>query len=212
VSQIAIYVEGGGDSTAQKSALRQGFDALLEPQKNAARKKRIRWKLVCCGSRNEAHDAFVHACAVEPGAFNVLLVDSEGPLSELAPTVPVSRRDYLMGRECGWRIGTAEPERIHLMVQCMEAWILSDQRAVVAYYGQGCNQNALPRRNDLEQEPKASLHGSLVNATRATQKGEYKKIKHGSELLGMLAPEAVAARCRHFGIFAGSLDAFISTN
>ena len=49
---IAIYIEGGGDSSSGKAQLRMGFDALLHPQKNAARARKMGWKLVLCGGRN----------------------------------------------------------------------------------------------------------------------------------------------------------------
>jgi hypothetical protein len=52
VTSIAIYIEGGGDSTSSKAQLRQGFDALLAPQKDAARARKMHWKLVLCGGRN----------------------------------------------------------------------------------------------------------------------------------------------------------------
>jgi hypothetical protein len=47
MTSIALYVEGGGDSGAGRAALRQGFDELLAPQKNAARAR-------CSGRRCRA--------------------------------------------------------------------------------------------------------------------------------------------------------------
>lgn len=87
MTEIAIYVEGGGTSAQQKAVLRQGLDALLEPQKRAAQGKKVRWKLVCCGSRNEAFHAFRNASKQAPGGVTtVLLVDSESPFSPAAGT------------------------------------------------------------------------------------------------------------------------------
>lgn len=40
MTAIAIYVEGGGDSTDQKGELRRGFDALFKAAKSRAREKR----------------------------------------------------------------------------------------------------------------------------------------------------------------------------
>ena len=37
MTEIAIYVEGGGDTAQQKAELRNGFDELLNSQKQAAR-------------------------------------------------------------------------------------------------------------------------------------------------------------------------------
>lgn len=41
MSEIAIYVEGGGDSAQQKAELRQGFDSLLGRLKSRALEKGI---------------------------------------------------------------------------------------------------------------------------------------------------------------------------
>ena len=48
--QIVIYVEGGGDNSQCRSEIRNGLDALLRKQKQAAQRKNIGWKLVPCGS------------------------------------------------------------------------------------------------------------------------------------------------------------------
>lgn len=58
---IAIYVEGGGDSAQQKAELRQGLDALLHEQKQAARDKRLGWKTIPGGGRQQTFDAFRNA-------------------------------------------------------------------------------------------------------------------------------------------------------
>jgi len=43
VTEIAIYVEGGGDTPDQKAELRRGLDGLLDNVKSKAREKRLRW-------------------------------------------------------------------------------------------------------------------------------------------------------------------------
>jgi hypothetical protein len=63
---IAIY-EGGGDTAQQKSDLRVGFDQLLKQQKQAARNKRLHWKIVPSGSRNSAFGAFMNALRFSDG-------------------------------------------------------------------------------------------------------------------------------------------------
>lgn len=81
MTEIAIYAEGGGDTTAQKAELRQGFDGLLNAVKSRAREKRIGWKLVCRGGREATYRACINALHVSPNAINVLLVDAEMPVA-----------------------------------------------------------------------------------------------------------------------------------
>lgn len=88
---IAIYVEGGGDGAGGKAQLRQGFDALFAPQKDAARARKLRWRLVMCGARNTAFEAFERATAAPGSELVVLLVDAEGPVSSSAPRRAASR-------------------------------------------------------------------------------------------------------------------------
>ena len=82
MTQIAFYVEGSGDTAQQKAELRQGFDGLLERVKSSARAKRLGWKLACCGDRRAAYEAFINGVRMNPGAIDVLLVDSEDPVEQ----------------------------------------------------------------------------------------------------------------------------------
>lgn len=82
---IAIYVEGGCDSAGGRALLRQGFDALVEPQKTAARARRIGWRLVPCGSRNAAFEKFQQATELRDSDIVALLVDAEAPVANAAP-------------------------------------------------------------------------------------------------------------------------------
>lgn len=206
MTSIAIYIEGGGDSANGKAQLRQGFDALLEPQKNAARARNMRWKLVLCGGRNVTFDAFQHATRMAGSEIVVLLVDAE---ALVATSTPTGRATHLATRD-GWNLEGATAERVHLMTQCMEAWIVADAETLAAFYGKGFHRGALPKRNVLDDEPKASLYTALEAATKQTQKGSYGKIKHASELLKRLKPAIVATRCTSFQDFTKSLDAAIT--
>jgi hypothetical protein len=205
VTGVAIYVEGGGDSRDSRAQLRQGFDALLEPQKTAARARRLHWKIVLCGGRNATFDAFQRATVTAGSEVVALLVDAEGPV---ANATPAGRVAHLTERD-GWDLEAASAERVHLMTQCMEAWIVADVETLAAFYGQHF-RSVLPRRNVLDDEPKASVYAALDAATRDTQKGSYGKIKHASELLNRLRPATVAARCTSFRRFTTWLDAAIS--
>jgi len=187
--EIAIYFEGGGNSGETKAALRLGMSAFLKPLVDMVRQRRSRWSIVSCGGRDQALDAFCDALNQEPEKFNVLLVDSEAAVVGL-PRAHLQQRD-------GWDLAAAQEDQVHLMAQCMEAWLVADPDALAAYYDQGFNANALPRRINLEEEPKVQIYSALENATRQTQKGSYGKIKHASELLKKVSAEKAQTRCRH---------------
>ena len=74
-------MEGGGDSKDTKAALRVRMDALLGTLKQSARERELRWKLVCCGPRNEAFRHFRNALRDRDYGTVVLLVDAEDPVA-----------------------------------------------------------------------------------------------------------------------------------
>ena len=190
MSGIAIYMEGGGTGKENRAALRQGMDAFLQSLKEAARNKALRWKLVCCGPRDEAFRGFRNAVNNGEDVVNVLLVDAEGPVEQ-------SSRNHLTGRD-HWDLGFAEEEWVHLMVQAMEAWIVADPEALAAYYGrQGFRVNQLPRAKNLEAVPKADVTSALDGATRRTRKGTYHKIRHAGDLLKRIDASKVKSRYAH---------------
>jgi hypothetical protein len=206
VNSIAIYVEGGGDSQAGRAALRQGLDALLAPQKNNARKLRIRWKTVLCGGRNDAFAAFHHATENKTADVVVLLVDSE---ERVANSAPEGRVAHLAARD-GWIFEEILADRVQLMTQCMEAWIVADPEKLEVFYGQGFRSNSLPKRAVLDEEPKKSLFTALDAATKDSKKGSYGKIKHASKLLEIIRPAMLAKRCKSFRHLIHFLDATIA--
>ncbi len=188
MSSIAIYMEGGGKKRANSRAmLRTGMDAFLAEIKNAYRAKEWHWKLVACGGRDEAYKGFRNGDA----DIVVLLVDSEEPVGK--STKPT---DHLIARD-KWNLHNANDDHIHLMVQSMEAWIVADPDALAAYYGQGFQKNALPRRQNLEKVNKDDIGDSLDRATQKTQKGKYHKIQHARHLLQRINPAIARKRCPH---------------
>jgi hypothetical protein len=216
---IAIYVEGGGETAQQRAELRVGMDQLLGAEKQAARDKRLQWRVVFSGGRDSAFGAFENASRRPSGdQLCVLLVDSEGPIDNehevdpgAADVVEVlernarARRDYLSRRD-GWDFGVIEPETIHLMVQCMETWFVADPESLSNYYGTGFRKTALPVRKNLEEEPKVEVYKKLAKATRATKKGEYSeanhaKVTHAKEILGRIDPNVIADRSSRFATF-----------
>ena len=214
---IAIYLEGGGagaGSAQQKADLRTGMDALLATQKQAARDKKLGWKLIPCGSRNQAFDAFDHALQqADEDTLLVLLVDSENAIAKETKDADANaqaRVKHLTQRD-NWDLSAVAPKQIHLMVQCMEAWIVADPEELAAYYGKRFHAKSLPNRQDLEEEPKPDLLDKLKKATQKTQKGEYAKIKHASNLLARIDQGRVSQRCARFATFTAWLSSEIAT-
>jgi hypothetical protein len=135
----------------------------------------------------------------------VLLVDSEeAPDSDPFPTAQ-QRISHLQTRD-RWDLRGVDPQTVHLMVQCVEAWIVADPEALALHYQRGFRVNRLPARMNLEEEPKTGTYAKLATATAGTQKGAYAKISHASKLLGLVDPAKVAARRRHFRLFTNWLD------
>ena len=189
---LRLFVEGGGDRRVGARALRNGFQEFLGQVRARARERRLRWHLVMCGSRREAYERFLREAASSTDEFIVLLVDSEAEVTK-APKAHLAER---AGDEwTAW--DQALDDQVHLMVQTMETWLVADAEALRAYYGGRFNSNVLPKRPDLEKVPKENVGPALARATLKTQKGEYHKIRHASELLARIDPEKVQARCRH---------------
>ncbi len=213
MKEIAIYLEGGGDTPEGRAALRTGMDVLLRTQKEAARAKKLRWKLVPSGGRQQTFDAFRHALKQASNeTLVVLLVDSEDPIApetEDADANAAARVQHLTQRD-NWDLSGVDPKQVHLMVQCMEAWIVSDSEAVAAYYEKDFHAKSLPTRRNLEEESKRDVLDKLKKATRNTKKGEYAKIKHASKLLERIDPAKVAERCPRFATFTKWLDEMIT--
>lgn len=218
MSEIAIYVEGGGDSAQQKAELRQGFDGLLGKLKSQALEKGMGWKLVCCGGRQAAYNSFKNALKTEPKAINVLLVDSEAPIAPLTGNRINDARavlDHLKRRDA-WDLTGVPAQHVHLMVQCMEAWIVADPAALAIFYGQHFRATQLPGNANLENESKTDLADKLERATsdqgkNKIPKGRYAKIRHGSQLLKLIDPAKVSARCPRFGLLTTWLENTINT-
>lgn len=213
---IAIYVEGGGDTAEQKKELRTGLDALLGSQKRAAQEKRLGWKTIPCGGRQQTYEAFVNERRFgDTETLCVLLVDSEDPIaSETKGKSEVNaqvRKRHLEKHEPSWDLSAVSEDHVHLMVQCMEAWIVADSDALARYYGQHFRAASLPNRANLEEVLKGRIYDALNEATRNTQKGPYAKIKHASKLLAIVSPDKVAARCQRFKTFTAWLSRIIES-
>jgi hypothetical protein len=198
VKEIRIYVEGGGDKSDTRAAIREGFSKFLQPLCQLARKHRIRWSVTACGGRDSAFEIFRTAMETYTDAFLVLLVDSESPVAG-------GRWKHVHGG-----VGELSEDHCHLMVQTVEAWLIADPEALAEYYGKGFRRGALPRHENIEAVPKDNLYKSLQKAVAETKKERYEKIRHCADLLARLNPDRVRERAKHCDLLFQTLEARIS--
>lgn len=195
---MKLYVEGGGDSTALKTACREGFSKFLEKAGFKGRMPRV----VACGSRSDAFDSFCTAIRNREPA--ILLVDSEVSVLEAAQPGDTAKREdrdqwlpwlhLQQNQGDGWNAPEgSEDLQCHLMVQCMEAWLLADRATLKQFFGQGFKDNALPAvTHTLEVIEKAKIYNALATATRDCKtKSAYGKGEHSFKLLAMIDPDKV---------------------
>jgi Domain of unknown function (DUF4276) len=179
-----LFVEGGGDHNhALKAECRRAFRERLERAGLEMRHLQV----VPCGGRHQAYRQF--CTAIRSGEPALLLVDAEAPVVVENPWQHVARRP---GDKWDQPEGATE-EQLHLMVQCMEAWLLADRRALREYFGQGFQESSLPAATrGVEEVGKSDLYDSLEKATRKTKtKGAFAKGKHSFKLLAMLDPDLI---------------------
>ena len=202
---IAIYLEGGGDGLDTKDALRRGMEAFLSQLREAAREKGMPWKLVACGSRTTAFNGWDKGRSDARYPIRLLLVDAEGPVSHgFAEHLATLQEDQ-------WPISDSDEDRVHLMVQVMETWIIADAPALVCYYGKGFREEALPSKKPLEDVLKYDIRHALRNATKETHSGRYHKTRDAPDLLAKMNPGRVRQRCpaceRLFTVVSGLIQA-----
>ena len=193
VRNVAIYVEGGGQTSATKDPLRRGLAQFLKPVVDVVREKRIRWRLVVCGGRQQAYEAFVDAVENEPDVYNMLLVDSEEPIPiSTGPWTHLRNR-----RGDAWQQPPgADDARCHLMVACMEAWFLADPAGLKRHFGSQLNESKLPRCDEAESRGKDAIYIALNSAVAAAPAREYQKIRDGAKLLETIDPGVVRMHCK----------------
>ena len=186
---VKLFVEGGGPGKMQKSNFRQGLGKFL---KEAGLRGKMP-QITPSGSRQEAYGAYCHELA--GGKPAVLLVDSEGPVSESHRAGAFAEWrpwQHLMQHDNWKKPPTASDADCHLMVQCTESWFLADPQALKVRFGQGFQQNQLPKGRSLEDIPKRDVLRGLQEATRKCETaGQYDKGKHSFELLGRIDPAKV---------------------
>lgn len=186
-----VYVEGGGDRRDLKTRCRKGFSKFFEKAGLEGRMP----KVIACGGRKAAYDDFCTALQIAKAEeFIVLLVDSEDPVPDgMEPWVHLAAREG-----DGWtKPSAADNDNAHLMVQCMETWFLADKEALKSYFGQGFNEQALPKNPELERIPKRDILDGLKRASSRTTKGIYSKGDHSFVILSLIDPSKVQGASKH---------------
>ena len=179
---LYLCVEGGGsDSTDLRAECRRGFRTLLERAGFAGRMPR----LVACGGRREAFNAFCNHLAL--GHAVLLLVDSEEEVSAASPWAHVAQR-----KGDGWKqpAGSTD-DHLHFMVRSMEGWLLADRDALAEYYGSGFATNQLPPQKPVDTIDRHDAVKALEAASKHTRKGKYAKGEHSFDLLCRVSPTKV---------------------
>jgi hypothetical protein len=194
--EVRIYVEGGGDTNDTLTRCREGFRKFFDKLLGDCSKP----KVIACGGRKKAFDLWQQNLNV-PGVFCILLVDSEEPVQDgKGPWQHLAQR-----KGDGWsKPPGITDDHCHLIVPCMEAWLIADVQALAAYYNGGFNAKKLPQQRNIEEIPKEDLYKKLADATRATKKkGTYGKGAHSFDLLGLIDPGKVEERsARHMARLA----------
>ena len=190
---IKFHVEGGVNKN-QDGEMREGFRKFFAGLDEAVRARGNSVRFVLHGSRRKAYEQFCAALQDEPGAYHVLLVDSEDPVAHRGECWR-----HLQERQAdGWeRPAGVEEAQCQLMAEAVEAWFFADREAVEAFYGPGFQTSSLPSRQNIEQIPKSEHIASLEAATKQTKKEQYHKKKHPPALLSRMSAEKVRARAWH---------------
>ena len=190
---ISLYVEGGGDSKAMRSLLREAVRTLIEKAGFGGKMPHI----VASGSRNDAFDDF--KTAIQQGKTALLLIDSEAPVkSEHQQGEPEDWKPWLhlktRSNDATWeQPADCDDTDCHFMVEAMENWLLVDPDLLKTFFGSEFNANALPQNSSIEKVNKYTALKALQRASSQCQK-QYKKGDISFRLLAQLDPNILRVK------------------
>jgi hypothetical protein len=202
---MTIFVEGGGDSKEQIVRCREGFRKLIEKAGFTRPKSPA---ITACGGRGRAYDKFKTFAAVSYSGYAILLVDSEDPVNGAEETTDSDAAWKHLRTRDGWeRPAGAENDQAQLMVTCMETWLMADQKAFKAFFGQRLHPNALLPLHNLEARTRHEVQEALQHATRDCGKDRtYAKGEKSFKVLAELDPATLKYHLLHFRRFIATLD------
>ena len=167
VTELRIYFEGD-------VALRPGFHRFLNEIVEAARSRQCRCRPIATGATPV--EDFCDALQTHREAWNVLLLDSDGPI------------EGPLGDLCRAKgIDASQEESVFWMVQVMESWFLADIAALKAYFGNAFREGSVRWNPKVEEIPKADIIARLNKASGR----RYHKTKDAVKLLAMIDPAKV---------------------
>lgn len=199
---VRIYVEGGGDSLggALATECRRAFRELF-----VRAGFRAMPRVIACGGRQRAFEMFRDAVETHYEEANVLLVDAEEPVAEGGAWAHLARRD-------GWtQPSGVGDDRAHLMVQCMEAWLLADPVKLSGYFAPGFREAAIRKWPQIEAVSKADLMKALELGTRDCRRGRYSKGTHSFKILATVDPTVVRSASPHAERFFATVARLLSS-
>lgn len=196
--KVRIYVEGGPKGKdadgvrAFRNAFKQHFQQ-LDPKLKSL-------NVISYGSTDQTIKSYAEGVRQFSATSSVaLLVDADTPVTARTPAM------HLQSKLDSARVPQNARENIFLMVQCMEAWLVTDASALQHCFGNKLRTNALPPNPDIEAVPKGDVLAALDAAIKPTPTKRYHKVDHGAKILAKLKPETVGNRSRH----AKSLHEFL---
>jgi hypothetical protein len=191
--KVSIYLEGGGDTSAQKSRCREGFNKLLTKYNFF---KGNMPQLIACGGRGNAFKQFKNALhKTDPKTmFITMWIDSEDPVSDIEKTWL-----HLKNRKGDdWdKPDNATDEHVLFMTTCMETLIVADRKTLESFFGERLQVNALPPLDDLEAKDRHDLLKQLEHATRNCNNA-YSKGDVSFTILKELNPEVLEEKLPSF--------------
>lgn len=196
--KVRIYVEGGPRGADANGAreIRKAFKQHLE--RLDPRLKTL--EVVASGSTDQTMRNYAEGFRVHSADRSVaLLVDSDAPVTAITPA------KHLEAKLNSAKVPQDARTNIFLMVQCMEAWLVTDEAVLERCFGNKLRASALPQNLDVEAVSKTRVLEALESAIKPTPTGHYHKVRHGSEILAALNPARVGERSRH----ARDLHAFL---
>ena len=185
--KIKLYIEGGGDSPLQDTLFREGWQTFFRKAGFGGRMPRT----FRGGGRNATFDAYQTAVRMKkPDELPLLLVDSEDLMAE-----GTAEWDHLKTQDEWDRPASAGTKDAFLMVCCMETWFLADREALKKFFHDCWRDSALPQWPNLESISKNMIFEKLALATAGCGKKAYSKGKRSFEILKVIDPAIVAAKC-----------------